>query len=368
MVRSRTLETLDADNPVDTERWAALVEGSSRSDVYYLPAYAVAASEIEPSKPVAVVDNAKSCGLLAPFLIRNMKAEVNGSSIQWTDACSPYGYGGLLSLTGGQPSGLDLRVFFDGVYAWCLTRNVVCCVIRLHPLIRQDEWFDTEEQELARLRIRGNTTAISLDEWDDGRDCPSGMRKGRYSDLSIARRALRVSWSSGEDRDAGAHLERFAELYDKSMQARGSGDFYKFPLKYFSRLSSLGHHIGIASAWLEDQLAGASIFLAGRDYAHYHLAAVNETGMKHKAATLLVVEGASWARQRGCRLLHLGGGLNPGDSLEDFKLSFGRQLYRYSYLMCVADPVRFEQLCQMPNAPWPYRGVSKISSVEETGR
>lgn len=361
------IETLAAANHTDAEHWTTLVADSPAPDVYYLPAYVRAAAEIENSEPVAVVAGPDSCRLLAPLLIRNMSADGNGSSIQWTDACSPYGYGGLLSLSGCQPTRGNLRGFIDGLRAWCAGRELVCGVVRLHPLMRQDEWFDTEEQELVRLRIRGNTTAIRLGEWDDAGERPYGMRKGRRSDLNVARRALRVSWSSGEDRDAGVQLERFAALYDKSMEARGSGAFYRFPLSYFSRLTSLGHHIGIAFAWLEGQLAGASIYLAGRDYAHYHLAAVNEIGMKHKAATLLVVEGARWARQRGCRLLHLGGGLNPGDLLEDFKLSFGGQLYRYAYLMCVADPTRFEQLCQMPNAPWPYLGIAKLSSVEEAG-
>lgn len=342
-----------------------LVAGSSTPDVYYLPQYAITASEIEPSRPVAMVGGPDSRGLLAPLLIRDMSAEVNGSCLAWADACTPYGYGGLLSLAEAQPSVAELRCFFEELRAWCRGRNVVCCLVRLHPLMRQDEWFAAQEQRLVKLRIRGNTTAIRLDEWDDGRDCPSGMRKGRYSDLNVASRTLRVSWSSGEDHDAGIHLERFAALYDQSMKAHGSEVFYKFPSRYFSRLISLGHHIGVASAWLEDQLAGASIFLAGRDYAHYHLAAVNETGMKHKAATLLIVEGAKWARKRGCRLLHLGGGLSPGDSLEDFKRSFGGQLYRYAYLVCIADPARFEQLCQLPNPPWPYSGAAKISSVEE---
>lgn len=361
------IETLAAANPTDAEHWTTLVADSPALDVYYLPAYVRAAAEIENSEPVAVVAGPDSCRLLAPLLIRNMSADVNGSSIQWTDACSPYGYGGLLSLSGCQPTGGDLRRFIDGLRAWCAVRELVCGVVRLHPLMRQDEWFDTEEQELVRLRIRGNTAAIRLDEWDDTGERLYGMRKGRRSDLNVARRALRVSWSSGADRDAGVYLERFAELYDKSMEARGSGAFYRFPLSYFSRLTSLGENLSLALAWLEDELVGASIFLTGRDYAHYHLAAVNEIGIKHKASTLLVVEGAKWARRRGCKVLHLGGGLSPGDLLEDFKLSFGGHLYRYAYLICIADPVRFEQLSQLSNAPWPYSGAAKASSVEETG-
>lgn len=374
------LEMLVAANPADAERWSALVSHSPASDVYYLPAYALATSEIERSEPVAIVAGQDSCRFLAPFLIRNMSAGVNGFRIGWSDASSPYGYGGLLCLSGSQPPNADdIRHFLDDLHSWCSTHNIVCCVLRLHPLMRQAEWFLPPEQwpdqwqKHLRVHLRGATTAIDITHWDEAQDRPHGLRKGRRSDLNLARRMLRITWANvtqanvtqttGEDPNAVSSLDRFLALYEQTMEDHRAEDFYKFPPSYFSRLASLGHHLGIAFAWLDDQLAGASIFLSGRDYAHYHLAAGNELGMKYKAATLLIVEGAKWARARGCKLLHLGGGLGPGDSLEDFKSSFGGESYHYAYLTYIADLERFEQLCQLPDAPWPYRVSEKPVSL-----
>jgi len=352
------IEMLDAANRADSERWNTLVSDSPTPDVYYLPEYARASSEIEQSEPVAIIGGPDCSRFLAPLLVRRMTAEVNASRIDWTDASSPYGYGGLLPLSTGQPPGArDLHGFVDGLHDWCSEHGVVCCVLRLHPLMKQEEWFASEElsQKFLRIRFRGSTTAIDLENWDDVRDRPMGMRKDRRSDLNVARRILRVTWTSGEDSDVQLTLDRFAALYEQAMESHHADNFYRFPTSYFARLVSLGSLLGIALAWLDDQLAGGSIFLAGHDYAHYHLACGNEIGMKNRAATLLIVEGAKWARKQGCKLLHLGGGLNPGDSLEFFKHSFGGRLYRYAYLVAIANPERFEQLCQIPNAPWPYR-------------
>lgn len=349
---------LDAANFADSERWNALVSNSPIPDVYYLPAYALASSKIEQSEPVAIVGGPDSKRFLAPLLVRRMSAEVNSSRIDWTDASSPYGYGGLLPLSTGQPpDARDLRGFLDDLNDWCSAHDVACCVLRLHPLMRQEEWFAAEEQsqKFLRIRFRGSTTAIDLENWDDVRDRPSRMRKDRRSDLNVAHRSLRVTWTTGDEPNAQPTLDRFSALYEQAMESRHADGFYRFPVSYFSRLASLGSRLGIALAWLDDKLAAGSIFLAGRDYAHYHLACGNEFGMKHRAATLLVVEGAKWARKQGCKLLHLGGGLNPGDSLEFFKCSFGGRLYQYAYLVSIANPERFEQLCRMPNAPWPYR-------------
>jgi Acetyltransferase (GNAT) domain len=356
--RSPTLELLAAANPADAERWSTLVFNSPTPDVYYLPEYARATAEIEHSEPVAVVAGADSCRFLAPFLVRRMSAIAEDSMLEWTDAASPYGYGGLLLPARCGPANADdFRCFLDDLQNWCDGRNIVCCVLRLHPLMQQAEWFASEDWEKRCLRtvVRGSTTAINIANWDDVRDRPFGMHKGRHSDLNLARRTLRVTWASGEDRNVESHLDCFAAMYEQTIEAHGADSFYRFPAAYFSRVALLGQRLGIAFAWQDDRLAGASIFLAGRDWAHYHLACGSEIGMRFKAATLLVVEGARWARARGCKLLHLGGGLQPGDSLESFKRSFGGQLYRYAYLVSIANEERFEQLCRIPNAPWPYR-------------
>src|SRR5271165_4183544 len=295
-------EMLNAANPADAERWSTLVSNSPMPDVYYLPAYAQASSEIEQSEPLAIIAGPDSCKFLSPLLIRRMSAVVNGSRIDWADACSPYGYGGLLPLSGGPTDLRGLRCFFDDLNDWCSARDVACCVLRLHPLTRQEEWFTREEhsQTFPRIRFRGSTTAIDIEKWDEDRDRPFSLHKDRRSDLNVARRSLRVTWTSGEDPDVQLTLDRFFAMYERAMEFRRADTFYRFPASYFSRLATLGCRLGIALAWLDDRLAGGSIFLTGYDYAHYHLACGNEIGMKHRAGTLLVVEGAKWARTQGC--------------------------------------------------------------------
>jgi Acetyltransferase (GNAT) domain len=357
-MQKTTAETLLAINRTDIERWRALVSTSTAPDIYYLPEYAQATAEIEHSEPVAIIGGSHSCRVLAPLLVRRMSAVVNGSTLDWTDACSPYGYGGLLKLSGNeQIDTRNLRYFFEDLQNWCSDHHLVCCVLRLHPLLRQEEWFMPEEpwQNILNVERRGSTTAIALDNWDTALDQPKGMRRDRRADLRLARSALRVTWASGEDHDIRANLGLFFEIYKRALDRHRADDFFRFSSDYFYHLAALGPRLGIAFAWLDDQLVGANLFLGGWDFAHGHLAGIDDIGLKHGTATLLIVEGAKWATQLGCKLLHLGGGLNPGDSLEDYKRSFGGPSFRYAYLRYIADAERFQQLCQIPNAPWPYK-------------
>jgi len=356
-MQKTTVETLHATNLADAERWSRLVSDAPTPDAYYLPAYAEATSEIEHSEPVAIIAGPES-RLLAPLLVRRMSAVVNGTRIDWADACSPYGYGGLLNLSGSEHINSEsLQCFFEDLLCWCSSQNIVCCVLRMHPMIRQEEWFapKAQWQRFLRIQMRGTTTAIDLADWVDTTDRPRGMRKDRRSDLNRAQRTLRVTWALGDDRDVALSIDRFSTIYNLALDRHRADDFHRFPPSYFSRLTALRDRLGIAFAWLDEELVGANIFLAGWNYAHGHLAGVNEAGLKYGAGTLLIVEGAKWARKRGCKLLHLGGGLTPGDSLENFKCSFGGHSYRYFYLTFIADRKKFDSLRELPNAPWPYR-------------
>jgi hypothetical protein len=323
-----------------------------------LPEYVRATSDVEHSEPVAIVAGSDTCRILAPLLIRNLSAVVDGSRVDWVDACSPYGYGGLLNLSGpGKVEARDLHCFLGSLHNWCSERHLVCCVLRLHPLMCQEDWFMPEQywQEFVRIQFRGTTWAIDLKNWDAALERPNGLRRDRRADLNVGRRTLRATWTGGEDQNAEESLNLFARLYNLSLDRLNADEFYRFPPSYFSRLVALGDRLGVAFVWQGDEPVGGNIFLAGWNYAHGHLAGTSETGRKYGASTLLLVEGSRWARQRRCEMLHLGGGIVSGDPLEDYKRSFGGPSHRYTQVMYIADSVRFKQLSLIPNAPWPYR-------------
>src|SRR5271155_4698664 len=123
-------ETLRAEGILDAKRWTMLVEHSSMPDVYYLPEYAQATAEIEQAEPLALITGAPPCRILAPLLVRHASATISGSTTEWLDASTPYGYGGVLNLSDRiQPE--TFQYFFHQLYAWCCDRRIVCCVIRL---------------------------------------------------------------------------------------------------------------------------------------------------------------------------------------------------------------------------------------------
>jgi GNAT superfamily N-acetyltransferase len=187
------------------------------------------------------------------------------------------------------------------------------------------------------IREHGPTTAVDLSRFSGGR--LEGMSKGRKADLTIARRELRLSWNAEEA------LERFRAIYDDTMRRVEAGEFYLFPADYYRTLASgLGDRLGTALALLDGEAVGGALFLADRRLAHYHLSGTTEAGRELTAGTLLVHAGAEWARDRGCELLHLGGGTSGADNLLAFKKSFGGDAYTYAFAILVADRERYDAL------------------------
>ena len=351
------LLVLYGQNPEDIATWDDLVDHAPIPDVYYRPTYLRAYALTGHGRPVAVVVRSGSTEALFPFLIR--KLDIDGQVFR--DALTPYGYGGLLRLSGPEYPGPEIaRDLFSQLRDWSCASGLVACTLRFHPLLDQDAAWAVAQmpEEWTRAFPRGETTAVELKQWDNVRHRLLGMTKGRRYDLKRARSALDLRISEGTN--ALDDLKIFRALYRESMERVRADEFFFFADEYFDRLATeLGDKFAIFTALAADRPVASAIFLADRDFVHYHLAGSNDEGRTNGAATLHVVAACEWGRQRGCSLLHLGGGLRPNDPLWEFKRGFGGKVFSYSYMTLIADPERYEYLIQQPGMPWPYLDTPK---------
>jgi serine/alanine adding enzyme len=308
-------------------RWDELVDAAPTPDVYYRPGYCAAYEAAGHGRLVAV----ETAGALFPLLLRPLPFGEAG-----VDAATPYGYGGVLA-TGSDPiKTTDVHQLRD----WCATNGVVSCLLRLNPLLGGSEQLSQSDEADVEIREYGPTTAVDLRRIDEATGRLRGMSKGRKADLTIARRELALDWTTGEDA-----LESFRAIYDGTMRRLGADEFYLFPAAYYRALAKgLGERLGVALALRGDEPVGGALFLADRRFAHYHLSGTTEAGRELKAGTLLVHAGAEWARERGCELLHLGGGNSGTHPLYAFKKSFGGETFTYSFASLVADRERYDTL------------------------
>lgn len=329
-----TVTVLRSDDAADAAAWDALVDAAPVPDVYYRAGYVRASALAAGGPGVGVVVEADGGRALVPLVMRTFDGLAFARGERGGDAITPYGYGGVLLLD----ERCDPAGAVRALRAWCAETGLVSAMLRLHPLSRQDAWPWSAAG--AEYRRHGPSTAIELARWNDGARCIATMRKGHRADLGAARKVLEVRWA----RD-GATLEAFRALYDQTMDRLGASAAYRFPPEYYAQLAGgLGEKLDVALAYADGEPVAGAMFMADRDFAHYHLSATRTDGRIRGATTLLINEGAAWARARGCTLLQLGGGTGGADALYHFKRGFGGAEHEYGFVALVADPARYADL------------------------
>ena len=254
--------------------------------------------------------------LRLPVLVRSIEGT------ERVDAISPYGYPGA---SGRYDEPID-----PGVIDWSET-GLVSVFLR---------------DRIGDPCLSGGTLRnhVHIAEGD------SGIRKRLREQIRRnERRGWEVQAISGPEagRSARAAFER---AYAETMARTGAAERYLYPSNYFERLLRSERSWLVLGARERERFAGA-IAVASDGYLHYYLGgtadeALGASPMKNLFAAMIAL---------GTELglpLSLGGGLTPGDSLDDFKRGFanGKAPFHTHELIC--DQAAYEELAAK-SAPAP---------------
>jgi hypothetical protein len=259
-----------------------VLDGLGLVDAYLRRTYVESGCVLEPGEPVLLEHEG------AVFALIRRADPV--------DAITPYGYGG--------PVGRDVGAFWRAYDVWCREQGVVTTFVRFHPLYANARDAPIHVEPLAP------TIAWRLDE----DDLEAGMHLNH-------RRAVRKARKAGVSVAAAGGIGEFVALYEETMRRAGASAFYFFAPEYWQVLE----HTGLVrfDARLGDETVASALCLASAPWLHYHLGASSDEGRRIGAMTLLFLEAATWARERGYERFHLGGGVGGAeDSLHEFKRRF----------------------------------------------
>jgi hypothetical protein len=254
--------------------------------------------------------------LLAPLIVRPI-----GDGAEH-DAISPYGYPGVTVVDDGMvtdgwldPTAVD----------WHRT-GLVSVFIR-HRL------------DLVPFAAASERNVVQIAD-------PALPPKSRPTDRRQVRRNLEAGYAvelvpgaetSGDQRAA------FLDLYEQTMRRTEAADHYFFGAAYFDQL------LASERTWLalvtdsEGAPAAASLAAVSDGYLHYYLSGsadshLADSPMKNVLARLIELSAELSLP------LNLGGGLRPGDALEEFKRGFANRTLAWRTSEIVCDPERYAEL------------------------
>lgn len=249
--------------------------------------------------------------LLAPLIVR----EILGSDAR--DAVSPYGYPGLMGPAGSplEPASLDFSA-----------TGLVSIFIR-HALGHSPLAAATER----------NIVQIAD---------PALPQKSRPSDRRQVRRNLDAGYElalvPGAETTT-AQRAGFLDLYEQTIRRTGAAPHYFFGAPYFDLMLQADRTwLALASAPGGD-LAAASIAAVSDGYLHYYLSGSADAHLRDSPMKNVVSRLVELAAELSLPL-NLGGGISPGDALEEFKRGFANRQLPWLTSELICDPERYREL------------------------
>jgi hypothetical protein len=137
--------------------------------------------------------------------------------------------------------------------------------------------------------------------------------------------------------------EGFKEVYRQTMIRDRASSRYFFPDAYFEELfSSPGAWLAMARA-PDGQVASAALGVSSDGVLHYYLGGTADAYLARSPAKNVFAALVELCTQLGVPL-NLGGGIQPGDSLEEFKRGFANAIFRLHTHEILCNPEVYAEL------------------------
>ena len=270
--------------------------------------------------------------LLAPLIVR----EIDGGR-GW-DGASPYGYPGLV---GGEGRGGLLP---DPLASLALSVRTET------PPPLDPAAVDFSGTGLVSVFLRhrlgpsplAGATERNVVQIAD----PALPQKSRPSDRRQVRRNLEAGYElelvPGPETTAQQRAD-FLVAYEQTMRRTGAADHYFFGADYFDRILEADRTwLALATA-PDGEVAAASIAAVSDGYLHYYLSGSADSHLRSAPMKSVVTRLVEHSHELGLPL-NLGGGISPGDALEEFKRGFANRQQAWLTSELVCDEAKYAEL------------------------
>lgn len=249
---------------------------------------------------------------LVPLIVR----EIDGSDR--VDATSPYGYpGATVSGSGDAPATDEVDWSATGLVSVFGRERLAAGPWLAAPPERSRVLIhDPARERRVRPRLAEQVRATERDGW--------------------VVEAVAGPDSSAVDRDA------FAAAYEQTMRRAQAAERYFFPRDYFDAVLSFER------SWLlvargEDSVGAGAIAAVSDAVLHYYLGGTADSARDASPFKNVVIAMLDLADELGLPL-NLGGGVTPGDGLEEFKRGFANADLPFRTQEVVCDPNAYGEL------------------------
>ncbi|WP_335870609.1 GNAT family N-acetyltransferase [Bacillus sp. 2205SS5-2] len=300
------------------DQWNYYFNRLEDKDIYFSPKYCELYERNGDGKAILFIYHEQENFVYYPFFIRSLKdlpESINPSSgEEFFDITTPYGYGGPNpNLKGCEDEKGFLHRFHDVFHQYCVENNIITEFIRFHPLLQNQKYFDESFIHYSRNTVYIDTSIDKEEIWENYHSTHRNrIRKSLKNNFKIRHRSLK------EHKD-------FRRLYYSTMNKNNALDYYYFSEQYLNNIEDLlEDNVYLVEVLLEGEVVVSSYFLQFGSYFHYHLLGSDEKYLNYLPGHFLIHYMSIWAKDKGAKYFHLGGGYSSEDLLLRFKKRFNK--------------------------------------------
>ncbi len=177
---------------------------------------------------------------------------------------------------------------------------------------------------------------------------PELPRKSRMSDRQQIRKNSDTGYvarvCSGPEASA-ADLDGFHTVYTETMRVVDAADNYFFDRDYFAKLLRFPRSWVVTVDGPEGDVAASALAAISDGFLHYYLSGTADAHRRRAPSKNLIVACTELAEELGMPL-NLGGGVKPGDGLEEFKRGFANREMAFRTHELICDPATYAELSE----------------------
>lgn len=307
-------------------------------DIYFTEEY-VKLYECEDDHSECFIYKEDNNMLLFPYLKRKIES-LDGD---YFDFETPYGYGGPITNT-DNPDFIN-RGFSEFIYS-SEENKIVAGFIRFHPILNNHKHFIPK----CEVVFDRKTIAMNLEPEIDEIWYEQIHSKHRNS----IRKAQKLGLIYYAD-ESLQHLDIFINLYRCTMDRLDADNFYFFDNEYFNKIKKLNKNIFLGLVLCEKEVISGAIFFKYGIFGHYHLAGGLEKFNQYNPNNFLIYNVASYMKEMGVKVFHLGGGTDSSEnnSLFRFKRRFSKYEHSFYVGKLILNKNKYEEVCNIWEEKFP---------------
>lgn len=280
------------------------------NDIYYQPDYA--RLYVQPGESLFSFEYREGDAVFVNLAIKRPITQIGSKVCKkiWYDLETPYGYGGFYS-TCDDPEFIEAAL--AAYRKRCEEERIIAEFIRFQPF----NPFPVKNLGVFDLLIEDrDVVVIDLLQSAEKR----WSQYGSTTRNTLRKCARKLTFEPSDN------LEKFENLYAKTMARNDADDFYYFDRAYYEGLLALDG-VRLYQVSVDAQVISMAFFMVGEGLAHYHLSANDPEYFKLNGNYFMLDQAFEEAKRQGAHSFMLGGGRSPDpeDSLLHFKKKFSRQ-------------------------------------------